>query len=530
MTYRHFDLRTLLTGGAFLFLTFGVNAQAGSATWNLNPTSGDWNMAANWSPATVPNGPFDTGSFDVSNTTGVSILADTEVDGIAFNPGASSFTLTVGPNGASTAFTLSGAGITNNSAITQNFVADEDGLGRRGLIIFMNSAIAGNSTVTNKGSTLSKLIPGGTTQFFGSSSAGSATFINLGGLVGDSYGGWLEFYDTSTAANATVNLNGGAGSGATGGLALFHDSSTAHAAMLVADAGGLAELGAIIQFGDTSTAESATLIANGGILPDSGGLISFLNGSTGGTARAEVFGMGRLDISDHDTPGVGIGSIEGSGKVFLGANNLFVGANDLDTTFSGVISGPGSVTKIGSGTLTLNGPNTYSGRTQVKQGRLFIEDQTGLLTVIKGSVVANGGTFGGSGLVGGSVVIGSVSGRPGVLEPNQLHGGNFIIQKSLTFNPGATCQVDLNSNGGRYSNVWAKEVTINEGALFTMRDLGNSSFGEVNLGIINNTGSNPIVGTFSNLPEGGSIVVGQNTFYATYHGGDGNDLLLTTVP
>ena len=42
------------------------NAQAGSATWNLNPTSGDWNTAANWMPNTVPDGPNDIATFDVS--------------------------------------------------------------------------------------------------------------------------------------------------------------------------------------------------------------------------------------------------------------------------------------------------------------------------------------------------------------------------------------------------------------------------------------------------------------------------------
>jgi hypothetical protein len=39
-----------------LVLMFGVEtSEAGSATWNLNPTSGDWNIAANWNPMTVPS-------------------------------------------------------------------------------------------------------------------------------------------------------------------------------------------------------------------------------------------------------------------------------------------------------------------------------------------------------------------------------------------------------------------------------------------------------------------------------------------
>src|SRR5438093_10763619 len=64
---------------------------AGSAAWNLNPTSGDWNTAANWTPATVPNGPSDTATFAVSNTTDVSLSTDTEVNGIVFSAGGSAF-------------------------------------------------------------------------------------------------------------------------------------------------------------------------------------------------------------------------------------------------------------------------------------------------------------------------------------------------------------------------------------------------------------------------------------------------------
>jgi len=41
-------------------------AYATDATWNLNPTSSDWNTAANWTPNTVPTG---TATFEVSNTT-----------------------------------------------------------------------------------------------------------------------------------------------------------------------------------------------------------------------------------------------------------------------------------------------------------------------------------------------------------------------------------------------------------------------------------------------------------------------------
>ena len=76
-----------------LFLTFCLLfsdlVRAGNATWNLNPTSGDWNIAANWTPATVPNSKFDTATFGVSNTNNISPSDKTIVDGINFAAGAS---------------------------------------------------------------------------------------------------------------------------------------------------------------------------------------------------------------------------------------------------------------------------------------------------------------------------------------------------------------------------------------------------------------------------------------------------------
>ena len=106
------------------------HAHAGSATWNLDPTSDDWNTASNWTPATVPNNASDTASFDVSNTTSIKFSADTDLAAIVFDPGASSYTI-------ATAFDLNlgGAGIVNNSGVEQNFVA----LGNVGKIHFRNA-------------------------------------------------------------------------------------------------------------------------------------------------------------------------------------------------------------------------------------------------------------------------------------------------------------------------------------------------------------------------------------------------------
>ena len=68
---------------------------AGSATWSMNPISGDWNTGANWTPETVPNGPSDIATFGFSTITNISTSDQTGIDSIVFNPGAKAYTITL---------------------------------------------------------------------------------------------------------------------------------------------------------------------------------------------------------------------------------------------------------------------------------------------------------------------------------------------------------------------------------------------------------------------------------------------------
>ena len=74
-------------------VTYGISAE-----WDLDPISGDWNTAANWTPDEVPNGPADVATLGLSHTTDVSILANTEVDSIIFTSAATNpYTITASP-------------------------------------------------------------------------------------------------------------------------------------------------------------------------------------------------------------------------------------------------------------------------------------------------------------------------------------------------------------------------------------------------------------------------------------------------
>ncbi|HEX4666384.1 MAG TPA: hypothetical protein VH207_07280 [Chthoniobacterales bacterium] len=81
-------MRTRLFSAALAALCLATlhSALAGSATWRLNPISSNWNRAINWTPETVPNGPLDVATFDVSNSTDVDTLESVEVSAMTSPP------------------------------------------------------------------------------------------------------------------------------------------------------------------------------------------------------------------------------------------------------------------------------------------------------------------------------------------------------------------------------------------------------------------------------------------------------------
>ena len=195
----HFEIKQIAT--AMVVIASTCTLQAGSATWNLNPVNNHWGKAANWTPATVPYGESNVATFGMSNVTEVK-LGDTP-DGYATNTlaeitflqGASAYAITLSPTTETyypTILEFHGAGIRNNSGVVQNFIATRSDTKNSGRFYFLNSASAGeNVVITNEGgdNTLGGQY-GAFTQFWDSSTAGKATFINEGATVsGTIYGG-----------------------------------------------------------------------------------------------------------------------------------------------------------------------------------------------------------------------------------------------------------------------------------------------------------------------------------------------------
>jgi autotransporter-associated beta strand protein len=273
------------------------------------------------------------------------------------------------------------------------------------------------------------------------------------------------------------------------------------------------------------------------------GLFRLIGSSVADMARVELSG-GRLDISFHHAPGVTIGSLEGTGDVFLGSKNLTVGSNNLSTTFSGRIQDGGgnggiggSLTKIGTGKLVLKHWNSYSGDTTVKRGKLLVNNKYGYGIISWfGSVQVDGGWLGGKGIIDSPVTVGNGTGSGAVLAPGYVQGlgspGTLTIYQTLTFNSDGVYRVKVNSSSATSDEVVASGVTINSGAQFSFADLGTGTLptGTVFTVIDTLVAANPIIGTFSNLPDGSTFSSNGNTYQVNYEGGDGNDLTWTVVP
>ena len=135
-----------------------------------------------------------------------------------------------------------------------------------------------------------------------------------------------------------------------------------------------------------------------------------------------------------------IGSIEGTGNVFLGARKLTVGSNNFSTTFSGIVQDTGgiffgtggSLAKIGTGTLTLSGANIYTGGTTVSGGTLEVNG-----SILGAATVNDGATLAGTGSVGGLVTVES----GGTISPGNSPG--TLTVGALTLNSGSIAKFEL---------------------------------------------------------------------------------------
>jgi T5SS/PEP-CTERM-associated repeat protein/autotransporter-associated beta strand protein len=153
---------------------------------------------------------------------------------------------------------------------------------------------------------------------------------------------------------------------------------------------------------------------------------------------------------------IDVGELAGDSGATLGPGNgnsanptWRVGAKNTSATFAGRIvdAGRTAVTKVGSGTWTLTGSNTYGGSTTVSNGTLLVNNTSGSGTGTGAVTVASGATLGGSGIIGGPVTVNGTL-APG--NPDTGVGvGTLTISNSLVVNSGAVVQYALGTSSDR---------------------------------------------------------------------------------
>ncbi|MGO8897425.1 MAG: autotransporter-associated beta strand repeat-containing protein, partial [Isosphaeraceae bacterium] len=216
-----------------------------------------------------------------------------------------------------------------------------------------------------------------------------------------------------------------------------------------------------------------------------------------------------------------IGSLSGSGTVtsgVAGAVTLTVGATNHSGIFSGVIQNGGgtvALTKVGTGTETLSGANTYSGPTTISAGTLQVgaanalssnSDVTDTTTLDLDGQSATIGALSGSGTVTSSVA-GAVTLTVGASNDSGTFSG--VIQNGT-----GTIALTMNGTGTETlsgAETYTGATTVSAGTLLVNGSLASASAVSVSSGAILGGGTTTTPGTIGGtVSDSGILSPGQS--------------------
>jgi autotransporter-associated beta strand protein len=190
-------------------------------------------------------------------------------------------------------------------------------------------------------------ITDGTTVEVTNSNPGVSSSIGTGELTLDT--GILQAGANNLTFSNAVTLTSNGGTFDTNGNILTWNG-------VISGDGGLTKIGSgTLILGSTNTYAGGTL----------------LDGGTLGIGANDALGAGGVTMQPSTTLQFEASGIALENSIALNANPTFDTGSNTDA-ISGVISGSGALTKIGSGTLILAGLNTYAGGTLLDEGTLGI--------------------------------------------------------------------------------------------------------------------------------------------------------------
>ncbi|MCJ2069150.1 S8 family serine peptidase [Methylobacterium sp. J-030] len=372
-------------------------------------------------------------------------------------------------------------------AVKEARLAAFAGIPTRGSLIKLG---AGTLTLTG-----TNTYSGGTTFAGGTLSVAREANLGAAGAPLTFDGGILQVTGTGFTATTRPITWGRSG----GGFDIADPANTFTLAQSLAGPGGLAKLGAgTLTLAGTNTYAGPTTIAAGTILAQGGQAIGDLSavtvaagatlaladsetiGSLAGQGRVAL-GRARLTVGGDGTAATFAGTLDGTGGLtkagagtltLTGANTytggttiaagtLQVGAGGTtgslagdvadagilafnradDLTYAGTVSGPGSLTKLGAGTLTLTAVHSFTGPAVLAAGGLSLTAAASLaapVVTLAGTTLANSGTLAGGltnagtattggTIAGGIANVGNLTATAGTLNGPIRNAGRISI-------------------------------------------------------------------------------------------------------
>lgn len=499
-------LAIVLTLSGALTINLGTaHAVAANCTWT-GASSNNFNTAGNWSscnstvPQTGDNLVFNVSSLS-ANTTLTNNITSLSVGTISFTgTNASSYTYTIAGN----AMTVSG-----NISVVSGFPVINAGL-----------TLGANLAIT------------GTGLFFGDSTHTPTLAMNSHNLT-------LGTGSDTPTVYTYGPITGSGNISALHGANYYPGDNSGWTGVLSIANGASATLNAATGMG---TSSSTVTIASGGVLSLCGmnGASLPQNITVGGTGTGTYGAIGAfvtcgMNSGASTTPA----KVTLTGTVTLTANTTVFSGDT--TTISGPLGGSYTlgVTDNSTGTIVLSSSNNTS---QTPNGTLTPTQQTASYSANSPSttvdVPANttatvdgtygdttvdyGGTLKGTGTVGVLTVFAGGAVAPGH-SPGCLNSGDLTIAGTYQAEIGGTTACT-----GYDQLKVTGTVTLSGTLTASLYNNFKPAAGQTYT-IISNDASDAVSGTFTGLAEGATFTVGTAVFKISYHGGDGNDVVLTVV-
>lgn len=350
------------------------------------------------------------------------------------------------------------------------------------------SSIGGGDITLNGGSTL-KLGSAGVTIdntrniILGAAGTldANAQALTVAGVISGAFGLTLAGGGTATLTGTNTYTGGTTLTGGT--TAVINSDSSLGTGNITVTNGHLQSTATLSTTKTMALSAATNITTNASTTLTLGGAIS----DVGGARALAKLGTGTLVLSANSTAHTGtttvtagtlvLGAGGTTGSVGAGGNGNIVNNSALqinrsdDFTYTGVISGTGTLSKISTNALTLSAAQTFSGATAVTAGTLFINNNfASAVTVGSGAIVGGTGTLGAAGTalsVGSGATV-----APGTAGAT----GTLTVTNNATFAGGGKYVAQVAAGGANDVLAVGGTVTLTDGILYIAKTAAESTY------------------------------------------------------